>query len=169
MSKPTYDELLRSLRAMLDAFALPDDLRRVDDDKIKVSDEAAQLIRRAHGIPAAHGDLPGWTRDDEASAAREGWGIFDCDGSGNGRFQLCKRDEADTFGDDVVVWHRIATRSDSGDALCQRALAFIKLNNPVEYHAIQRSRPKGWSVAETASDVHFSDTAGEDGECHSDR
>jgi hypothetical protein len=29
--------------------------------------------------------------------------------------------------------------------------------------------PKGWDVVETASDIHLSDTAGEDGECHSDR
>lgn len=87
----------------------------------------------------AHDNLEGWTIADSRAAITEGWDVFDCDGSDNGRFQICKRDDMTTFDIDDDVWVHVAKRATDGSALHVRALAFIMQHNPIEYNAISNT------------------------------
>ena len=84
----------------------------------------------------AHDNLDGWTVSDSLAAIAEGWDVCDCDGSENGRFQLCKRDDMDAFADDTDAWVHVATRAREGSALHAQALVFVMRHNPIEYTAI---------------------------------
>jgi hypothetical protein len=85
-----------------------------------------------------HDNLPGWTNSDAVASGRQGWGIFDCDGSENGRFQLCKRDEADILDSDAGAWMFVARQARLDDALAVADLAFLAEHNPGERATIRR-------------------------------
>jgi hypothetical protein len=87
----------------------------------------------------AHDNLDGWTLADSLAAIAEGWDVFDCDGSANGRFQICKRDDMEIFEDDTDAWVHIGTRATEGSRLHMRALTFVMQHNPVEYTAISNT------------------------------
>jgi hypothetical protein len=87
-----------------------------------------------------------WTDQDRAAAEREGWDIFQCDGSGGGLWQIQKFDDPDDEVADVITatvgrlwetdeeaWLHIWTVPSD---LHARALAFIRALNPLEWDAI---------------------------------
>lgn len=89
-----------------------------------------------------------WTTEDSAAAITEGWEIFECDGSDNGPFQICKLDAPEAWAgvcgvdtvppaleDDTDAWVLVR---DTESALHTKALAFLAQENPKEYEAIQR-------------------------------
>jgi hypothetical protein len=94
---------------------------------------------------------------DNTRAVREGWAIFDCDGSENGRWQLCRVDDPaawpegatdltePAFPGDGAAWTFVADKAKAGSAYHQAALDFIRERNPAEFAAIatsvKRSRP----------------------------
>lgn len=74
---------------------------------------------------------------------REGWGIFDCDGSDNGPFQICRIDSVDDddvpqLEDDSAAWRIVLNRAAEGSAIHRAALQFVKDNNRIEYDAIAK-------------------------------
>lgn len=75
---------------------------------------------------------------ENAQAYREGWAIFDCDGSDNGRWQLCRIDEDEIFATDEAAWRHVWTHAEAGSAYHQAALAYLKRHNPGEYDCIAR-------------------------------
>lgn len=89
---------------------------------------------------------PGWTGEDQALARLEGWGLFDCDGSENGRWQFCRYDDAEEASrcwgvqvpqlasDDVA--HRVI--ANGKEPYHGAAREFAKFHNPDEYAAILR-------------------------------
>jgi hypothetical protein len=87
-----------------------------------------------------------WTAEDRAAADREGWDIFQCDGSGGGLWQIQKFDDVDDelapviienvgrlWETDTEAWLHIWTVPSD---LHARALAFIRALNPLEWDAI---------------------------------
>lgn len=88
-----------------------------------------------------------WTVEDGAAAQTEGWGIFECYGSDNGPFQLCRIDDPEVFAadlgaqilrtwtDDTEVWEFVRS---SGSDLHTKALAFLREQNPAEYESIMQ-------------------------------
>jgi len=96
---------------------------------------------------------PEWTAEDRAAAEREGWDIFECQGSAAGVWQIQSFDDVDdelaavitanvgrVWGDDPEAWmHVWGVASD----LHAKALTFIREMNPAE-----------WEVIETAARDH---------------
>lgn len=91
-------------------------------------------------------DVLNWTEAEEASAARQGWHIFDCDGSFNGRWQVCRFDDppawTKAFGftpaalgadDDAVAAMCAAVKRSEPHAI--KAWEFIRDSNPAEFEA----------------------------------
>lgn len=90
-----------------------------------------------------------WTRADSRAANAEGWDIFECDGSANGPYQLCKIDDPQEFTacygtvfshiweDDTDAWLYVREHP---TALHSRALAYLKQVNPQEHDAIMKWR-----------------------------
>lgn len=78
-----------------------------------------------------------WSRADVERAAEEGWGIFDADGSENGRTQLQALDEMAMCATDDDAWRFVAMKAAAGSELHRRALALIALHNPGEAKAIE--------------------------------
>jgi hypothetical protein len=88
-----------------------------------------------------------WTAEDQAAAEREGWDIFECDGSGGGPWQIQSFDDVDDelapviianvgrlWEDDDQAWMFVwAVRSE----LHAKALAFIHAMNPQEWDAVK--------------------------------
>jgi hypothetical protein len=70
---------------------------------------------------------------DNGQAVDEGWSIFECFGSENGSWQLQKCDNAETFHTDIDAWRLVINYADAGSQYHQRALQFLKDNNPMEY------------------------------------
>lgn len=79
---------------------------------------------------------------DNAQAFNEGWGIFDCDGSLNGPWQLQKLDDgkepASPFTDDTFAWRFVWDRASEGSAYHAAALDYIMEHNALEYAFIAR-------------------------------
>jgi hypothetical protein len=85
--------------------------------------------------------------DDHLAANREGWDLFDSEGSENGPLQLCKIDDPETWADDreVIIertwdednqaWVYVWTNPSD---LHTKALAVLKAENPIEYAAIEK-------------------------------
>lgn len=69
---------------------------------------------------------------DNTKADGEGWGVFDCDGSDNGPWQIQRDDEAEVFEDDDEAWLHVLRRAKAGSAYHQAALDFVKEHNPIE-------------------------------------
>lgn len=75
--------------------------------------------------------LDGWTVAQSLEARAAGWDIFDCDGSDNGRVQLCRCDEAEVFEDDNAVWAHVWRLADEVP-LYAAAQEFIRRHNSAE-------------------------------------
>jgi hypothetical protein len=85
---------------------------------------------------------PEWAAADGDAAGREGWDIFQCDGSGGGMWQIQRIDDlgevnadaaARLLADDEDAWMRVWSVPSE---LHARALAFIRVMNPAEWEAI---------------------------------
>jgi hypothetical protein len=75
---------------------------------------------------------------DNTVCADEGWCISDSDGSENGPWQLQRVDEMSAFTSDDAAWVFVFNMAKEGSALHQRALDFLKANNPKEFDAIHK-------------------------------
>lgn len=75
---------------------------------------------------------------DNTQAFTEGWAIFDCDGSENGQWQLCKVDEDNIFESDILAWAFVRAKAENGSAYHQSALEYLKANNMQEYLLIMK-------------------------------
>ena len=75
---------------------------------------------------------------DNTVCADEGWCISDSDGSENGPWQLQRVDEMSAFTSDDAAWVFVLNLAKAGSALHQRALDFLKANNPKEFDAIHK-------------------------------
>lgn len=71
--------------------------------------------------------------DNTHDADAEGWGIFECSGSANGRHQLCKVDDRETLADDAAAWRFVVAKAREGSAYHRRALDFLRANAPAEW------------------------------------
>lgn len=72
---------------------------------------------------------------DNAQAGKEGWGVFECLGSENGDFQICRCDEEEVFPTDDEAWAHVVARAHEGSAYHRAALDYIKKHNPIEWVA----------------------------------
>lgn len=70
---------------------------------------------------------------DNTQAGLEGWGIFDCEGSANGPWQIQREDATEVFPDDDAAWRHVAARATAGSPYHAAAIDFIRLHNPVEF------------------------------------
>jgi hypothetical protein len=73
---------------------------------------------------------------DNTQAHEEGWGIFDCDGSDNGRWQLQRVDEDEKFPSDDEAWAHVVAKAHAGSEYHHSALHWIEKNAPIEWRAI---------------------------------
>lgn len=82
-------------------------------------------------------DLSGFVPQfDNTQADTEGWAIFECSGSQNGTFQICKCDDQDTFEDDEKAWAHVVGKAREGSEYHRNALIYIRQHNPIEFHSI---------------------------------
>lgn len=70
---------------------------------------------------------------DNGISSNEGWGIFECSGSANGIYQLCRSDEEAIFPDDEAAWKYVVGRVAEGSAYHRGALDYIRANNVIEW------------------------------------
>jgi hypothetical protein len=99
---------------------------------------------------------PVWTKEDSEAAQTEQWDIWDCTGSDNGQWQLCRIDFPEKDGasvpnlwnEDVEVWlHVVQAASGDANSPHYRALQFLEFHNPDEINAIERHVKKhGYSA-----------------------
>ena len=88
---------------------------------------------------------------DNNQAEAEGWGIWECDGSESGPYQLQRIDSPDdrdapSFGDDAAAWEFVKAKAAEGSAYHVAALDYLKQHNPLEYAAIHNDAP-GYALA----------------------
>ena len=92
------------------------------------------------------GELPEWPSEHSDKAVREGWDIWDSEGSENGVWQVQRIDDPEAF-DDAAGFKPPKLASDgeafrivANGALPHHAaaLAFLKAHNPMEYQAVMR-------------------------------
>jgi len=79
-----------------------------------------------------------WTPEMVDFAGEEGWGLFECGGSANGRTQLQRCDEEAIFEEDQDAWAFVAHCASQGSAVHQRALDLVEKYNSKEWAAICR-------------------------------
>ncbi|WP_316196665.1 hypothetical protein [Bradyrhizobium sp. SZCCHNS3053] len=73
---------------------------------------------------------------DNTIAFDEGWGIFECRGSENGRHQLQKLDESDELTTDMEAWRLVVEQAASGSDYHVKAMQFLKDHSRVEHDCI---------------------------------
>ena len=73
---------------------------------------------------------------DNTQAEQEGWSIFDCAGSDNGRWQLQKCDDKHVFMSDLNAWDFVRQMADAGSAYHVEALRFLQEHNRCEWDLI---------------------------------
>lgn len=84
-----------------------------------------------------------WTPEQQSAALAEGWNLWDCDGSANGRTQLCTYDDkedcpqAARFADDTAAWKYVVARAVEGSDLHLHALKVVAAHNPTEAASIE--------------------------------
>ncbi|MBN3761362.1 hypothetical protein [Burkholderia sp. Ac-20365] len=97
---------------------------------------------RKLGDPILHQKirLKEWTGQMYDLAHAEGWGVFECDGSANGPWQICKNDHAEVGADVILVSDDIAWKivMEGHKPHHEAARAFIQQNNPLEWAAMSR-------------------------------
>lgn len=75
-------------------------------------------------------------------AEPQGWGIFDCSGSENARYHLCRTDDVAIFPDDDEVWSHVWNRANENPiGLEAEALGWLKRYSPEEYRCIEAGLP----------------------------
>lgn len=79
-----------------------------------------------------------WTPEHSFAAVVEGWNIFDCDGSENGRTQICRDDAMELFASDASVWLYVVNKALSGSYLHELALSLVQKYNSIEAEAIKK-------------------------------
>lgn len=100
-----------------------------------------------------------WSDADAAAANAEGWDIFDSYGSDSGPWQIQRFDDPTAIGwpadlpypfeEDTDVWEHVwHLAHQGGHPVHERALAYLKAHNPMEYEAIER-----WVSAAAESDA----------------
>ena len=86
---------------------------------------------------------PAWLPKHDGAAIAEGWSIFDCDGSDNGRWQLCRIDgasmlpEFQPLASDDEAWKIVATGTGAHHLAARQ---FLKVHNPQEFAAVMTPR-----------------------------
>jgi hypothetical protein len=75
---------------------------------------------------------------DDTQAMTEGWSIFDCGDSANGRWQLQRVDEDKVFQNDEAAWKFVAEKALAGSAYHRSAIEYLRAHSPVEYDSIVR-------------------------------
>lgn len=100
-------------------------------------------------IPTTYPDDTEWTVADDNAAMAEGWNLWDCGGSGNGRTQLCRYDDTEEFpqalkfeGGDEFAWDHVVQKAREGSALHLKALTLVAKHNPTEAECI--AKRTGW-------------------------
>lgn len=79
----------------------------------------------------------GLREDINERAIEYGWAIFDCAGSENAPYQLCKDDDSDIFKDDAEAWEHVKKRADLYPVGVEAdALAWLQRNAPDEHAQI---------------------------------
>ncbi|MEY9247612.1 hypothetical protein [Bradyrhizobium elkanii] len=81
-------------------------------------------------------DMPERVSFDSNIAFDQGWGIFDCDGSENGPWQLQKLDESDRLRNDLEAWRLVVDYANAGSEYHKKALQFLADHNPIEHRCI---------------------------------
>ena len=97
--------------------------------------DASKLINTVYLSPLVVGD---YSIDDRVDAAREGWDVFECQGSKNGSPQIQSFDcpeEGDADITEEQAWELVLTKAIAGSLLHIRALALTN-ENPKEIAAI---------------------------------
>jgi hypothetical protein len=84
---------------------------------------------------------PAVTEFDNRQAFSEGWGIFDCDGSENGPWQLQRLDEETPFPSDDEAWQYVVERAAASSPYHQCALAYLREHNRLEFYCIAKMHP----------------------------
>ncbi|KUL94303.1 hypothetical protein DK26_14900 [Bosea sp. WAO] len=79
---------------------------------------------------------------DNTQADAEGWGIYECDGSSNGPYQICRDDEAAVFASDDAAWRHVIDGATAGSAYHIRAMDYIREHNPAEWCAYGREHKR---------------------------
>lgn len=94
---------------------------------------------------------------DNGVAGAEGWGIFECGGSANGYYQLCRLDEEAIFASDDEAWKHVVAKVAEGSAYHRSALDYIRAHNPIEWasfgniHGEPLVHPNGRSMLDDTS------------------
>lgn len=116
-----------------------------------------------------------WSGEDSLAAAAQGWGIFEVtrDAStekevvngtvyGHRPYELQRDDEHRSLADDAAAHAFVSAAAKSGDALAQRALAYLQVFSPVEYAAIvgEIKAPIRVFHALSNTEMHFSREVG---------
>lgn len=70
---------------------------------------------------------------DNGVASAEGWAIFECGGSANGIYQLCRCDEEAIFPDDDAAWAHVVKKVAEGSTYHRSALDYIRAHNTIEW------------------------------------
>jgi hypothetical protein len=73
---------------------------------------------------------------DNSQAVKEGWSIFDCAGSDNGRWQLQKCDDKNEFLTDLQAWDFVREKAAAGSLYHALTLLFLKQHNQCEWDMI---------------------------------
>lgn len=96
---------------------------------------------------------------DNTQAASEGWAIFECSGSSNGPWQICRDDSPDDpkvtrLESDDAAWKLVWDRALAGSDYHKAALAYVLEHNPLEYACIARcNAPEGSPVRALANAI----------------
>lgn len=80
--------------------------------------------------------MPDRVHFDNNIAFDQGWGIFDCEGSENGPWQLQKLDESELLRNDLEAWRLVVNYANAGSEYHQKALQFLAEHNPLEHTTI---------------------------------
>jgi hypothetical protein len=94
-------------------------------------------------------DMIEWTADDAEKAGRQGWGLFEANGSeeragtivngeayGDRPYELQCIDESDVFTTDDEAWRFVSESAVEGNVFAKKALEFLEQHSPREYDAI---------------------------------
>lgn len=104
------------------------------------------LVDADDGEPETFPTDDEWTPADRLAALREGWNLWDCEGSDNGRTQLCRTDSPDgedepgePLADDDAAFQLVVAGARAGSALHAKALRLVEKHNPGEAEVIRKT------------------------------
>lgn len=102
------------------------------------------------GLPDTFPSREEWSLEHQQGAHAEGWDLWDCDGSENGRTQLCAFDDKEEFPqakalpEDGDAWAHVVAKARSGSDLHLHALKVVAAHNPIEAASIEKHT--GYSI-----------------------